>query len=324
MARYALKRLIIMPFMLLAIAFLVFMMLHFAAGDPVVMMLPTEWTQEDYDEMAARFGLDQPIMVQFFNWVVNAAQGDFGLSWRTRTPVMDDFGFRIPTSLWLAFLTMVVLILVGIPLGVICAVKQYTIFDTVINFVAKFMGSIPGFWLGIMLIIVFSVNLGWLPTFGTGTWRHWVLPVVTLLLPFLAMYIRNVRSAMLDCIRQDYVRTARSKGASETIVIYRDALKNALLPIITLSGGMFTALIGGAVIVERVFAIPGVGSMIVDAVNFRDTPALVAATMILSVMTIVIMLIVDLSYALVDPRVKSTLAGKKKQKKQTEKTEGVS
>jgi len=312
------------PFMLLAIAFFVFIMLHIAAGDPVIAMLPPDWTQLCYDEMAARFGLDQPILVQFYNWIINAVQGDFGLSWRTRAPVINELALRIPVTVQLASITMVIMVLAGIPLGVICAVKQYTVYDAVINFVAKFMGAIPGFWLGLMLIIVFAVNLEWLPTFGMGSWRHWILPVFTLLLPFLANYIRNVRSAMLDCIRQDYVRTARSKGASEGIVIYRDALKNALLPIITITGGILYTLLGGAVVIERVFALPGVGNMIVDAVAVRDTPALVAATMVISLMTILVMLLIDLSYAFVDPRIRSTLIGKSKGKKTPAKAKEVS
>ncbi len=203
------------------------------------------------------------------------------------------------------------MVVIGIPLGVMCAVKQYTAFDSIINILAKFMGSIPGFWLGLMLLIEFSINRRWFPIYGIGTIKHWVLPVFTLLLPFLANYVRQVRSAMLDCIRQDYVRTARSKGAKESRVIFREALKNALLPIITLTGGIFATMIGGAVLVEKVFAIPGVGFKIVEAINTRDIPTLLACTMILAVFTIIVQLVIDLSYALVDPRIRGTFATKK-------------
>ncbi|RCX16055.1 peptide/nickel transport system permease protein [Anaerobacterium chartisolvens] len=314
MIKYTINRIIMVPILLLLVAFFIFILLNLSESDPVVLMLPSEYTQADYDAMEAKFGLDKPMPVQYFNWVVNFVQGDMGTSFKTQGPVADDVGFRIPISLKLAFITTLIMVILGIPLGVMCAVKQYTAFDSIVNVLAKFLGSIPGFWLGLILIMTFSVNLGWFPTYGTGTLRHWVLPVFTLLLPFLANYVRQVRSAMLDCIRQDYIRTARSKGAKEGYVIFREALKNALLPIITLTGGIFATMIGGAVLVEKVFAIPGVGFKIVEAINSRDMPTLLACTMILAIFTIMVQLIVDLSYALVDPRIRSSFAGKKKRK----------
>lgn len=312
MLKYTIKRIIMVPILLLLVALLIFVLLNLSESDPVVLMLPSEYTQADYDAMEARFGLDKPMAVQYFNWVKNAVQGDLGLSYKTKTAVTDDVAFRIPISLKLAFFTTLIMVLIGIPLGVMCAVKQYTAFDGIVNVIAKFMGSIPGFWLGLMLILAFSVNLGWFPTYGIDTLRHWILPVFTLLLPYLANYIRQVRSAMLDCIRQDYIRTARSKGAKESVVIYRDALKNALLPIITLTGGVFATMIGGAVVVERVFAIPGIGNKIVDSINHRDMPTLLACTMVLAIFTIVVQLIIDICYAVVDPRIRSAYAGSKK------------
>jgi peptide/nickel transport system permease protein len=301
------------PILLLLVTLLIFVLLNLSESDPVLTMLPSQYTQADYDAMKKRFGLDKPLPVQYVNWVANALRGDFGVSYKTKTAVMNDVAFRIPISLNLALMTTGIMIILGIPLGVMCAVKQYSAFDNIANIIAKFLGAIPGFWLGLMLILSFSIGLKLFPTYGISSARHWVLPVFTLLLPYLANYIRQVRSAMLDCIRQDYVRTARSKGASENIVIFRDALKNALLPVITFSGGVFTALIGGAVVVEKVFAIPGIGNKIVDSINNRDIPTLLACTMILAVFTIVVQLIVDLSYALVDPRVKSAFEGNKKQ-----------
>lgn len=302
------------PILLLFVALFIFILLNLSESDPVVLMMPSEYSQEDYNAMAAKFGLDKPVPVQYINWVVDFVQGDMGTSYKTMGPVTDDVGFRIPISLKLAVITTLIMVILGIPLGVMCAVKQYRAFDIIVNALAMFLGSIPAFWLGLMLIMAFSVNLGWFPTYGTGTFRHWVLPVFTLLLPFLANYVRQVRSAMLDCIRQDYVRTARSKGAKESYVIFREALKNAMLPIITLTGGTFATMIGGAVLVEKVFAIPGVGFKIVEAINTRDMPTLLACTMILAIFTIIVQLVVDLSYALVDPRIRSSFAGKKKKK----------
>ena len=315
MLKYAIKRILMVPILLLLVALFIFILLNLSEADPVLLMLPQEYTQADYDAMAAKFGLDKPLIVQYFNWVVKSVQGDMGISYKTKGPVADDVVFRIPISLKLAFITTLIMVVIGIPLGVMCAVKQYTAFDSIINILAKFMGSIPGFWLGLMLLIEFSINRRWFPIYGIGTIKHWVLPVFTLLLPFLANYVRQVRSAMLDCIRQDYVRTARSKGAKESRVIFREALKNALLPIITLTGGIFATMIGGAVLVEKVFAIPGVGFKIVEAINTRDIPTLLACTMVLAVFTIIVQLVIDLSYALVDPRIRGTFATKKKSRR---------
>jgi len=294
---------------------LIFALLNLSEADPVALMMPTEYTKEDYEAMQARFGLDKPLIVQYFNWVKSAVTGDFGLSYKTKSPVANDVFFRVPTSLKLAFFTTLAMVVIGIPLGVMCAVKQYTVFDNTVNVLAKFMGAIPGFWLGLMLIITFAINNKIFPVYGIETTKSWVLPIFTLLLPYLANYIRQVRSAMLDCIRQDYVRTSRSKGASESRVIFRDTLKNALLPIITLTGGIFASMIGGAVVVERVFAIPGIGNKIVDSINDRDMPTLLACTMVLAIFTIVVQLVIDLCYALVDPRIRSSFAGNKKQRK---------
>ena len=323
MLKYTIKRILLTPILFFLAAMLIFTFLNMSPADPVLMMMPAEYTQADYDAMAARFGLDQPKPVQFLNWAKNALKGDLGISYATKMPVMNDIVYRIPTSLRLALLATCIIVLFGLPLGVGCAVKQYTAFDNIVNVLAKVMGSVPGFWLGLMLIIGFSVKLKLLPTFGTGTWKHYVLPVATLSLPFLANYIRQVRSAMLDCIRQDYVRTARSKGASERTVIFRDALKNAMMPIVTTTGGTFCGLVAGAVVVERVFAIPGIGSAIVTAINNRDMPALLACSMVMSVVIILMGLFIDLAYAFVDPRVRSTFEGQKKAKK-VKKTEGVS
>lgn len=315
MLRYTIKRIFMIPILLLMVALFIYILLNLSESDPVVMMLPSEYTQEDYNAMSAKFGLDQPVIIQYVNWAIDAVQGDFGISYKTKTSVADDVLFRVPISLSLAFITTLIMVVCGIPLGVMCAVKQYTAFDNIVNVVAKFLGAIPGFWLGLMMIMTFSVKLRWFPTYGIGTVKHWVLPIFTLLLPFLANYVRQVRSAMLDCIRQDYVRTARSKGATESYVIYREALKNALLPIITLTGGIFSVMIGGAVLVEKVFAIPGIGYKIVEAINTRDMPTLLACTMILAIFMIVVQLIIDLSYAVVDPRIKGNFANNKGKKK---------
>lgn len=311
------------PVLLMCVAFLVFILLNISAADPLLNILPSTYTQEDYDALEHELGLDRPLVVQYGDWVLSALQGDLGESYKTRAPVLDEVIDRVPTSFKLAGITTLIMIVVGLPLGVMCAVKQYTAFDSIINVLAKLIGAIPGFWLGLMLMIQFGLERKWFPIYGIDGWRSWVLPIFTLVLPFLANYIRQVRSAMLDCIRQDYVRTARSKGAKERRVIFHEALKNALLPIITMSGSVFANLLGGSVVVEKLFAIPGIGLKTVDAVNGRDTPTLLACCMILAIFTIVMNLLIDLGYAVVDPRIRSTFAGRKK-KKQVKKLEGVS
>ena len=312
MTKYVIKRILITPILLLIIAFFVFFLLNLSAADPVALMMPSQYTQEDYDTMAARFGLDKPKIVQFFNWAGKALHGDFGLSYKTKNSVSEDVLYRVPISLKLAVITTICMLLIGIPLGVMCAVKQYSVFDNIVNFLTKFLGSIPGFWLGLMLILVFAVKLRILPASGMKGWKSWVLPVFTFLLPYLSNYTRQVRSAMLDCIRQDYVRTARSKGASERIVIFRDTLRNALLPIVTLTGGTFASMIGGAVMIEQVFAFPGIGYKILEGINNRDMPVILACTTFLAIFTIGAQLIIDIAYAFIDPRIRSSLVGKKK------------
>jgi peptide/nickel transport system permease protein len=276
-------------------------------------MLPTDYTMDDYDAMRANLGLDNPVPIQYLAWLGKAVRGDFGISYKTRTPVWDVVAKRIPVSIKFSLVTTLAVCLLGLPLGVLCAVKQYTIFDQSINVISKILGAVPGFWLGLMFILLFAQKLRWFPTFGFTTPMHWVLPVATQLLPFCASFIRQTRSAMLDCTRQDYVRTARSKGANESRVIFRDTLRNALLPIITITGNNFAVIIGAAVVVENVFAIPGIGSKVIEAINSKDMPVVLLCTMILAIIFSVMNLLVDLSYALVDPRIKSTfLKGKKK------------
>lgn len=323
MLKYIIKRILMVPILLLLISILVFFLLNLSEADPVLMMMPSEYTQEDYDAMAERFGLDKSKPEQYVNWVIGVLKGDFGTSYKTKAPVADEVLYRVPVSLKLALITTAFMLLIGIPLGVMCAVKQYSVFDNIVNVLAKFMGSIPGFWLGLMLMIVFSVKLKWLPTYGMKSWKHWILPVFTFLLPYLANYLRQVRSAMLDCIRQDYVRTSRSKGQKESKVIFRDALKNALLPIITLTGGTFASMIGGAVMIEQVFAFPGIGLKVLEGINNRDMPTILACTMILALFTIGAQLIIDILYAVVDPRIRSSFVGKKKTKKQVEMAGGT-
>jgi len=316
MLNYTIKRLIMIPFMLLVIALLIFFFLSLSKADAITQMLPTQYTPEDYYALQHELGLDKPVIVQYANWVWKiVTKGDFGMSYKTRGPVWSEIGYRMPTTIKFAAITTVLTALLGVPLGVACAVKQYTAFDDIMNVVCKIIGSIPGFWFALVLLLIFSMKLKWLPTYGLTSPKHWILPVVTQVIPGAGYYMRQVRSSMLDCIRKDYVRTARSKGASERTVIYRDALRNALLPMITITGSVFALMMGGAVVVENVFAMPGVGSKIVEAINSKDIPMIMAASMMLAVICCIMMLIIDLMYALVDPRIKATFVSAKRSKK---------
>lgn len=319
MLRYTVKRILIMPLIVLATTFIIFMLLNVDPVDPALQMLPSTYTQEQVDALHAELGLDKPVIIQYVNWLWNALHGDFGISYATRAPVWESIGYRIPVSVGLALVTMVVVIIVSIPCGVMCAVKQYRAFDNIVNIIAKFLAAFPSFWLALMLMLLFCQKLNILPSFGLSGPLHWILPVTTLALPMIGGYMRQVRSSMLDCIRQDYVRTARSKGATERTVIFSEALRNALLPIITVTGTQLTVLVGNAVVVEKCFAIGGIGNKVIEAITTKDIPVVLACTVFLSLFFIVCMLAIDLGYALVDPRIRSKFSsGKKKSLKKQE------
>lgn len=318
MIKFICKRIIIAPVLLVLSSLLIFLMINLTPVDPASQMLVGTYTQEQVDALHEELGLDDPLLVQYGRWLWNVLHGDFGRTYTSdRSSVAKEVIPRIPTSLKIALMTIVVVVLVGLPLGVLCAVKQYSAADTLINLICKILGSIPQFLVGLLLLLLFGVKLRVLPTYGFTSWKHAILPVVTLALPQIATFVRTTRSSMLDCIRKDYIRTARSKGASEKIVIFRDALKNAMLPLITMIGTEFAKLIGGAIVVENVFAIPGLGSRVILAINQKDIPTVLCCVLFLSMFFIIATLVMDILYTLVDPRVKSSImgGGKKKHRK---------
>lgn len=325
MFKFIAKRIIIAPILLVFSSLLIFFMINLTPVDPATQMLVGNYTQEQVDALHEELGLDDPILVQYGRWLWNVLHGDFGKTYTSdRSPVAQEVIPRIPTSLKLALITICVVIIIGLPLGVLCAVKQYSVADTLINLVSKVLGSVPQFLVGLLLLLLFGVKLKWLPTYGFTSPKHLILPVATLALPQIATYVRTTRSSMLDCIRKDYIRTAKAKGATPQVVIFRDALKNAMLPLITMTGTEFAKLIGGAIVVENVFAIPGLGSRVILAINQKDIPTTLCCVLFLSIFFILATLIMDILYMVVDPRVKSTIAGgrKKKQKAPQQKTEG--
>lgn len=317
MVKFICKRIIIAPVLLVLSTLLIFMMINLTPVDPASQILVGNYTQEQVDALHEELGLDDPLLIQYGRWLWNVLHGDFGKTYTSdRSSVAEEVIPRIPTSLKTALITITVVVLIGLPLGVLCAVKQYSPADTLINLICKILGSIPQFLVGLLLLLLFGVKLRLLPTYGFTTWKHAILPVVTLALPQIATFVRTTRSSMLDCIRKDYIRTARSKGANEKIVIFRDALKNAMLPLITMIGTEFAKLIGGAIVVENVFAIPGLGSRVIIAINQKDIPTVLCCVLFLSLFFIIATLVMDILYTLVDPRVKSSIMGGGKKNKQ--------
>lgn len=291
---------------LLGVALVIFFILQLTPGDPGTMILGAGGDQTAIDRLNEELGYNRPVLERFFSYLYNVVfKLDFGSSYRTRLPVIDNIRGRIPVSITLAFSTILFASVIGIPIGVLSAVKQYSLLDTVPTVISLFMAALPGFWLGMMMMYFFSLKLGWLPSNGVGSWQHFILPVVSLGLPYAAQELRFTRSSMLETIRQDYVRTARAKGANERLVIWKHALKNALLPVITVTGGNFGVLLGGAVVTESLFNIPGLGSLIITSIKIKDVPTVMGATLILAFIFSLILLGVDLLYAAVDPRIKT-------------------
>lgn len=305
MSRYILKRVLLMIPILLGVTIIVFTIMSFTPGDPARLILGQSASQEAVDSLHREMGLDDPFLVRYFRYMGGIPRGDFGTSYRTNRPVFDEIFVRFPITAKLALVSMGLVILIGIPLGILSAVKQYSFLDMLCTVFAMFMASIPSFWLGLMMILLFSLHLGLLPPCGTGTLAHYVMPAIALALPIAAEVLRMTRSTMLETIRQDYIRTARSKGAAEKRVIWRHALKNALLPVVTVAGSEFGGLLGGTILIESVFGIPGLGSLVVTSIRSKDVPQVMAATLFIALIFCVVLLVVDIAYAYIDPRVKA-------------------
>lgn len=305
MAKYILKRLLVVIPTLLFIVFVVFFILNITPGDPGRIMLGTTATQEQVDMLNESLGINRPLLVRYVDYIWNALHGDFGNSYTFNVPVTQVLMPKFPTTLKLAILSVCCSALLGIPLGILSAVKKHSLIDHGLTVLALFLASVPGFWLGLMLMLWLSLSLGLLPSSGVGTWQHFVMPVMTLALPSAAFISRLTRTTMLDSMNQDYIRTAKGKGARDRRVIFGHALRNALIPVITQLGMNFAGLLGGAMITEIVFGLPGFGNAIVAAIKAKDVPLTMFAVIFLSTTFMLIMLVVDLIYAFIDPRIKA-------------------
>jgi peptide/nickel transport system permease protein len=301
---YVVRRVLMLVPVLFGVSLIIFSILKFIPGDPARVMAGMDASQEDVENVRRQLGLDQPLYVQYGRFIGNALAGDFGRSIRSRRPVGEEIANTLPATIQLAVLSMVLATAFGGVLGVIAATRQYTIWDS-LTMVLSLLGiSVPIFWLGLMLILVFAVQLGWLPAQGRGGPENLILPSVTLGAASAGIIARMMRSSMLEVLRQDYVRTARAKGLGERFVVLRHALKNAAIPAVTVIGLQFGYLLGGAVITETVFAWPGMGRLVVEGIKFRDYPVVQSGILLLALVFSLVNLAVDLLYAYLDPRIR--------------------
>ncbi len=268
-------------------------------------MLGKNASEEAVEKLSKELGYDKPFVVRYVKYIANAARGDFGKSYKTKASVVDEIFSRFPVTIRITFFCVLISIIVGIPLGILAAIKQYSLSDVISTALAMLLASIPDFWLGMVLILIFSLGLKLLPATGADSLVNYILPSFTLAAVSVATLIRMTRSTMLEVVRQDYIRTARAKGADRKRIISTHALRNAMLPIVTVVGGDIAGLLGGAVLVETVFGMPGVGSLLVKGIRGKDVPIVLGSVILMSLVGGLINLIVDISYAYIDPRIKS-------------------
>lgn len=312
MLRFIGKRLLQMIPILLIVAVLIFTLMEFVPGDPVKIMLGDTATPVQIEEARERLGFNDPFFVRFFDFITKAIRLDFGESYMTGTSVGDELLQRFPRTLALSLMSICITIVVGIPIGIQCAIKADTLTDRIWLFITLLTNSMPSFWLSMLLVLLFSLKLGWLPSNGIGGLEYFVLPVIASSMGSIAGVARQTRASMLEVIRADYVTTAKSKGLSQREVILKHALPNALIPIITVIGSQFSFLLGGTTIVESVFSFPGIGLYIINGINNRDYPIVRGGILYIAFMFSILMLIVDIIYAFADPRIKAQYAAPKK------------
>lgn len=302
--QYIIRRLLIMLPVILGISLIIFTIVRVIPGDPAYILAGPHATKEQMDQIRAQLGLDKHPVTQYFIFLKNLFQGDLGTSTRTGLPVIKEIMTRFPNTLLLALASILLATVFGVTIGIIAGVKQNSKFDYLSMLVALLGLSMPVFWLGLMLMLLFSIKLGWFPAVGADSFKHLVLPAITLGANSTAIIARMTRSSMLEVIRLDYIRTARAKGLAEKLVISRHALKNALIPVVTVIGLQTGTLLGGAVLTEIVFAWPGIGRLLVEAILSRDYPVVQGVVLLVAVVFIFVNLIVDIIYSYLDPRIR--------------------
>lgn len=310
--RFVLRRLLYSAVVLFGVLIVVFALVHLVPGDPVRIALGTRYTPEAYEALRTASGLDRPLVSQFFGYIGSALTGDLGVSFRNGDPVTLTLLERLPATLSLGFAGIAIALVIALPAGIYSALREGRISDALVRVTSQFGVSIPDFWMGILLIALFSTVLGWLPTSGyrplfedpAGWLRHIILPGLTVGVVAAAIMTRYVRSAVLDVAAMGYVRTARSKGLSPRVVTFRHTVRNALVPILTITGIQLATLLGGVIVVEVVFAWPGLGRLVFNAVAARDYPLIQGAVLLIAALFLAINLLVDVLYAVADPRIR--------------------
>ncbi|MDL2229650.1 ABC transporter permease [Treponema sp. OttesenSCG-928-L16] len=306
MIRFIIKRILLIIPVLFGISLLIFTMLYFTPGDPTLVLLPQDATEEARVQMREELGLNRSFGVRYVDYLKNiVTKLDFGLSYTTRQPVSLELFQKFPYTLRLALFSASIATVLGIILGIISAVRQYTIFDNLATIFGLVAYSMPVFWLGMLLILLFAVHLRWLPASGVTSWKSWILPALTIGMTHVARIMRMTRSSMLEVMRQDYITTARAKGLEERTVIFKHAFGNAFIPVITTIGITFGGTLGGAVVTERVFSVPGIGMLIVDSIRLLNYPMVQGAVLLTAFSFSIINLLIDIIYAFIDPRIKA-------------------
>ena len=305
MHRYIIKRLLMLIPVMLGISFILYSIMILTPGDPAQLILGPGATEEAIEMKREELGTDKGFWEGYIDWLGGAIHGDFGESYRSQEPVFNEIFARFPNTLKLAVSAILLSVIFGIGLGIFQAVRQYTVSDNIISAGTLVLTSMPDFWIGLILIIIFSVWTKLLPASGANHWYCFIMPAITASINYTANTVRMTRSSMLEVIRSDYIRTARAKGAPERTVIFKHALKNALLPVVTLVGINLGWQLGGTIIVEQVFAIPGIGTLMIGAVRSKDTPLLMGTVLFVALLSALINLATDILYAYIDPRIKA-------------------
>ena len=304
MRRYLARQVAQLIVVVIGISILSFAILH-VIGDPVLLLLPQNAGKEEFERYRHLLGLDRPIYVQYWTFASNAVQGDFGRSWYGDVPAFPLVMERMPATIYLTFAGLGVALLIAIPLGILAAVRRHSFLDALCTVVATAGQALPLFWFGIMLIIIFAVRLKLLPASGYGTWQHFLMPSLCLGMAFAPITMRLVRSGMIEVLSMDYIKTARSKGVAERVVVWKHAFRNASIPVITVLGLQFGQLLGGAIITETVFAWPGVATLTVDSIRNQDFPVVQCAVVLLALIIVVVNLVVDVVVGFIDPRIRA-------------------
>ena len=305
MAKYIGKRLLMMIPVIIGVVFIIYSIMELTPGDPVMMILGEGAPIEAQEALREQMGLNAPFLVRFVKYVIGALHGDLGTSYTSNLPVFNEIVTRLPYTLSLATFSICVAVIIGLPIGILSAIKQYSITDNLTLAISLTITSMPAFFLAMLLIMIFSIRLGWLPMMGLSSPKHFILPVIASASSTTAALMRMTRTTMLEVIRQDYISTARAKGDDERTITFQHMLKNALIPIITAVGLQFGNLLGGAMLAETIFSWPGLGRLMVESIKSKDIPMVLGCVIFLATMFTLVNLMVDIIYAFVDPRIKS-------------------